>query len=269
MGDRGRKTILAATSAVFLSCIILIAPFLFSGCGGGITQAESISAVQNRTTSFLDACGNLETDDVRSFLSTQYLESNQVPDPITREELVAALGNVNSYRLVPNSDISVEGDQAVVSVTMDIQGKGEGGQTIVLSRQDGEWMVDGFTAMDWTSKPFIPASEQVEVEQALRDFITACIDKDTSYIFKHLSDAYLKKHKLEKAWTSTEFSGIFGTARSYDFDAENIVINNGTAKTDVTIEFGSRGNLEPETAQVVLVKSGSKWLVDGFPFFIY
>ena len=39
-------------------------------------------------TSFLDACGNLETGEVRSFLSSQYLESNQVPDPLTREELV-------------------------------------------------------------------------------------------------------------------------------------------------------------------------------------
>ncbi len=269
MGDRRKTGYVTAALAVSLLCITLLAAFLCGGCGGGQTQTENVSAVVDTATSFLDACGNLETGEVRSFLSPQYLESNQVPDPMTREELVAALGNINSYRLVPDADISVEGDRAVVAITMDIQGKGEGGETIVLHRQNGEWLVDGFTAMDWTSKPLTPGSEQVKVEEALRDFVTACIDLDTNYIFKNLSDAYLKKYRLEKPWTSAEFSGIFGAARSYNFNAEKIVIDDNTAEVDVTIEFGSRGNLESETAQVRLVKEGSKWLVDAFPFFIY
>jgi hypothetical protein len=202
-------------------------------------------------------------------MSPDYLESNQVPDPITRQDLVAALGNVNSYRLVPESGVRLEGDRAVVSVTMDIQGKGEREETLVLLRLDGAWMVGGFTAMDWSSKPLLPADEQVEVEKALRDFLTACIDQKTDYIFKHLSQDYLDKHRLTKPWTASEFSSIFGTARSYDFDVEQIAIDDGKAAVDVTIEFGTRGNLESETSQVRLVKKSGQWLIDAFPFFIY
>ncbi len=70
-------------------------------------------------------------------------------------------------------------------------------------------------------------------------------------------------------WNSAEFSGIFGTARSFDFDAEEIEIVDDRVDTDVTVEFGTRGNLQSETTRVGLVLEGGDWLIDTFPFFIY
>lgn len=262
-----RLTITA--TAVLSSCLILLGALLYGGCGGAGTGEEQVSEVVSTVTAFLDACGNLENEAVRSFLSQDYLESNQVPDPITREDLIASLGYLDSYRLAPDTDVSAEGGRAVVAVTMVIRGKGENGETIVLCREGGEWKVDGFTAMDWTSLPATPESERVLVEEALRDFIIACIDQRTDYIFEHLSDSCRKKYRLEKPWTTAEFSGIFGTARSYEFDPGGIAMGEGSAEVDVTIEFGSRGNLESETAQVRLVKESKGWTIDAFPFFIY
>jgi hypothetical protein len=268
MGGKKVRCPLAA-AVISPACLLLLAAFLFAGCGGGPTPQEKTSEVVETATAFLNACGDRQVEEVRSYLSQDYLESNQVPDPITGDDLVAALGYVNSYRMVPEEDISVEGDRAVVSVTLDIQGKGEREETLILRRQDGGWKVDGFTAVDWTSEPVPQGDERVRVEQALRDFVTACIDQRTDYIFEHLGKAYREKYRLEKPWTSAEFSGIFGTARSYDFNPAEIDLKDGAAEVDLTIEFGTRGNLESETARARLVRDGRDWLVDIFPFFIY
>lgn len=265
-GKTGRR--LLTSAALSLSLLFLTAALVLCGCGEGPSQDEKAPEVLETAAAFLNACGNLDEGEVRSFLSRDYLESNQVPDPITRDELIAALGYMNSYRLVPAEDITVEEDEAVVAVTMDITGKGEREETMILRLKDGEWRVDAFTAMDWSSGPAPQEGENAEVEQALGEFLIACVDCNTGYIFEHLSEDYREKHHLEKAWTSAEFSGIFGTARSYDFDPNEIDIENGAAGVDVTIEFGSRGNLESETSRVFLVKDGQDWLVDSFPFFI-
>jgi len=259
----------SAVMAVSLLCFLLAAVLLRCSCGGGGANGVKNSQVLEAAAAFLDACGNLEGEAVRSFLSQEYLQSNQVPESITAEDIIAALGQLNSYRLAPDTDIKVEGDRAVVTVNLSIKGREEKEETLVLRRYGGEWKVDGFTAMNWASRPVDDKKERVGVEEALRDFLIACIDKDTAYIYAHLSEGYRKKYRLEKPWTAAEFSGIFGTARSYDFDPDQISLQDGEAWVDVTIEFGSRGNLESETAEVLLIKRGNDWLIDAFPFFIY
>lgn len=267
MGDRAINPV-AATAAILLICFILLGALL-SGCGGSPSQEEKISEVIDTAAAFLDACGNLEAEAVRSYFSQDYLESNQIPESITPDDIIAAMGQMNSYRLSPDRDINVEGDRAVVSVVMDIKGKGEREETIILRLEDGEWRVDGFTAMDWTTRRADGREKRADIEEALRDFLIACIDQDTDYIYEHLSEDYLDKYRLEEPWTPAEFSGIFGTARSFNFDPNQIAIEDGTAEVDVTVEFGSRGNLESETSKVRLINDGSEWLIDTFPFFIY
>jgi hypothetical protein len=259
----------AGAAAVAMLCLLLGMALLSCACGGGHNQDEKATQAVEVAIAFLDACGDLEAETVRSFLSRNYLESNQVPESLTEDDIIAALGRIDSYRIAPDTDISIEGERAVVTVNMRIVGMEEKEETLILSRQDGEWKVEGFTAMDWTSGQTSQSKERVEVEEATRDFVVACIDQDTEYIHSHLSEDYREKHRLEEPWTSAEFSGVFGTARSYDFDPKQITIEDGTASLDVTIEFGSRGNLESETGEVCLVEKGGEWLIDAFPFFIY
>ncbi len=261
-----RKPLKAAGFAGFIS-LALIA--FLAGCGGGETETGLSEKVSQAAISFLDALGNQDLESLRGMFSTQYLEANQVPDPISADELAAAMGYLLSYRFSPDQDMVLEGERAVIRVEMEIAGKGPREETLVLSRQDGEWLVSSFTALDWTKKPEKKEDERTEVEQALRDFLISCIDGRTDYIFEHLSRQYKDKHRLEKPWTAAEFSGIFGTARSYDFEPGEIDLEESAAEVDVTIEFGSRGNLETETSRVRLVKEGRDWLVDSFPFFIY
>lgn len=240
------------------------------GCGNAPEEKGEVNRAAETASAFLEACGNLDGEAVSRYFSSTYLENNLVPQPLDREDLVAALGYLESYRIEVDKDVFVEGDRATVLVDLSIQGKGEQEESIVLILQDGEWKVDQFTAMDWTEKPASPEEQlRLEVEEALRDFLIACIDGDTGYIFEHLSPGYRSKYRLEEPWTREEFSGVFGTARSYDFAPGEIKLEEGKAEVDVTIEFGSRGNLETETTRVRLVNLDGKWLVDSFPFFVY
>ncbi len=254
-----------------LSLFLLLFPIMafLGGCGEGNAKGNRSQEAAQAAVSFMDALGNQDVGSLRDMFSPQYLETGEVPDPISVEELTAALGYLLSYRFSPDQDLVLEGDRAVVRVEMEISGKGTREETLVLSWQDGAWKVSSFTALDWSNKPKGKTDARAEVEKALRDFLVSCIDGRTEYIFEHLSLAYKEKHRLEKPWTAAEFSGVFGTARSYDFDPGDIELKDGSAEVDVTIEFGSRGNLESETSRVRLVKEGRDWLVDAFPFFIY
>lgn len=257
------RSLAACAVAAFMVLALCLA-----GCGEGDAPQDGVSAATEAATAFLNALGDQDVALLRSLMSREYLEEKGVPDPITSEQLVAALGYVSSYRFIPEEDMAIQEDRAVITVDVEVAGKGGREETLVLGLEDGEWKVEDFTAMDWSRKPVLEDAEEVRVEQALRDFLIACIDGDTTYIFEHLSPGYKEKHRLEEPWTSAEFSGVFGTARSYDFAAEEIEIEDGTAEIDVTVEFGSRGNLESETSRVVLVQEGREWLIGVFPFFI-
>lgn len=249
---------------------MVLAITLLAGCGGGSTAQDGADAATDTAIAFLNALGDQDMAALRSLMSQGYLEENEVPDPISEAQLVAALGYVSSYSFIPDEDMSVEEGRAVITVDLEVVGKEVREETLVLAFEDGQWKVDAFTAMDWSQEPVVEdTSGRVEVEQALRDFLIACIDGDTTYIFEHLSPDYKERHRLEEPWTSAEFSGVFGTARSFDFAPEDIDIEDDVAQVDVTVEFGSRGNLESETSRVALVQEGKDWLVDSFPFFIY
>ncbi len=245
-----------------------LALFLLAGCGGETARDDS-GAVAETTTAFLNALGDRRVQELRSFMSRGYLDSNAVPDPISSEQLLASLGDLASYRFVPGEDILIEGQRAVVSLTLEMAGGAAREETLAMVREDGEWKVDAFTAIDWSRRPADKDDERIRAGQALYGFLGACIDGDTGHIFSHLSPAYREKHRLEKAWTRAEFSGVFGTARSFDFSAEDMEVRGDLLEVDVTVEFGSRGNLESETARVVMVREDGRWLVDAFPFFIY
>ncbi|MEW6554652.1 MAG: hypothetical protein AB1384_10245 [Actinomycetota bacterium] len=249
--------------------VLVLAVSALAGCGDA--PGDDSAAVTEATTTFLNALGDRDVELLRSLMSQDYLESSGVPDPISSEQLVAALGYMNSYRFIPEEDITIEGDRAVITVDIELAQKGEREETMALVREDGTWKVDAFTALDWSKKPVVMEenTDEVEAEQALRDFLIACIDGDTDFIFEHLSPAYKEKRHLDEPWTPAEFSGIFGTARSFDFNAEDLKVEDGSVEIDVTVEFGTRGNLESETARVGLVKEGSAWLIETFPFFIY
>ncbi len=253
-----------------LACIALLTGGLsLGGCGNAGDVQLGSQAVVESATGFLDACGNLELDKVRSFFTQDYLDKNQVPDPITPDEFDAAMGTLTSYRLDPDSDVSLQGARAIVTPALNVSGKGEKTETLILGLEGGTWKGQSFTAMDWSAKPeTTQPSGDVEVEQSIRDFVIACIDGKTEYVFAHLSSEYKNNYHLEKAWTSAEFSGIFGTARSYNFNPQDIDVNGNRAGVDVTIEFGTKGNLESQTSRVEVVREG-KWLIDNFPFFIY
>jgi hypothetical protein len=248
-------------------CLVMSA-LLIASCSNYSALQPDPQTVIDAVSGFLDACGNLQLDTVRSFFSQDYLSTNEVPDPITEGDLFAAMGDLSSYRLDPASDVSLQGDQAIATPALDIAGKGEKTETLIMKLEEGAWKVDSFTAMDWSSKPHVEPTGDAQAEQALSDFVVSCIDGKTDTVFANLSSGYKKKYHLDKAWTSAEFSGIFGTARSYDFDPQGISVEDGRAAVNVTIEFGTRGNLQPETARVELVKEGGNWLIDIFPFFI-
>ncbi len=266
-GD-GRHIGLTAVGAAL--ALALVASVL-AGCGS--TPENDSAAATEAATSFLNALGDRDVEGLRSSMSQDYLDSSGVPDPITSAELIAALGYLNSYRFIPEEDITIEGDRAVISVDIELAQEGELEETLVLVLEDGAWKVDAFTAIDWSRKPVVVEDgedkETVAAEQALRDFLVACIDGDTEYIFEHLSTDYKETHRLDKPWTSAEFSGVFGTARSFDFNPEELAVEGDAAEVDVTVEFGTRGNLQSETSRVGMVKEASGWRIDTFPFFIY
>lgn len=252
---------------------VMLAILLLQGCGEGKeNQVERFSRVTEVATAFLNALGDRQVKDLRGMMTEEYLEGSGVPDPITADDLLAALGYLVSYRFSPDRDVTLTNDRATITVWVKISGREESEETLALKLVGGDWKVDAFTALDWSKRPR-PSDEEeevrVQVEQALRDFLIACLDGRTDYIFEHLSPEYRERHRLEKPWTAAEFSGVFGTARSYDFDPREIDLEEDRAQVDVTIEFGTRGNLESETSRVRLVKKGENWLIDAFPFFIY
>ncbi len=261
-----RRCLSAASlcAVVALALVLSLAP----GCGGE-SPADSEAAATEAATAFLNALGDRDLEGLRSFMSQAYLETGGVPDPITGEQLTAALGFMNSYRFVPEEDIAIEGERALITVDIEIAGEGTREETLALVRENGEWKVDAFTAIDWTKQPVVVDEQSAEAEQALRDFLIACVDGDTEYIFEHLSPAYRENRRLEKPWTAAEFSGIFGTARSFDFNPGELAIEDEAVEIDVTVEFGTRGNLESETTRVRMVRQQGAWLIDTFPFFIY
>ena len=264
---RGSRRRFGVTAACMALVMALTISFL-AGCGG--TPESDSAAVTEAATAFLNALGDRDVGGLRALMSQDYLDSSGVPDPITSEELIAALGYLNSYRFIPEEDITIEGDRAVITVDIELAQEGDFEETLALVLEDGVWKVDAFTAIDWSRKPVVVTDDvRVEAEQALRDFLVACIDGDTKYIFEHLSPEYKEEHRLDEPWTSAEFSGVFGTARSFDFSPEELVIEDDTAAVDVTVEFGTRGNLESETSRVGMVKEAAGWLIDTFPFFIY
>jgi hypothetical protein len=252
----------------FVSACLMAAALLITGCGSSPAIQPNRQAVVDAASGFLNAVGDLDLGSARSFFSQDYLEANQVPDPLTQDDLFAVMGSLSSYKLDPASDVSLQGNKAIVTVALDIANKGEKTETLIMIPEAGAWKVASFTAMDWNIKPQVQATGDVEVEKALRDFVVACIDAQTGYVFANLSSEYKKQHHLQQAWTTAEFSGIFGTARSYNFNPQEIAVEGDRAGVDVTIEFGSRGNLQTETSRVELVKEG-RWRIDVFSFFIY
>ncbi len=266
----------AAALSVLLCCCLLAAAL--AGCGGKSSYEEKREQVEAAAAQFLDACGNQDAAAIPALLSPGYREANGLGDTLSAAALQQATESFVAYSFDPVNDIVVEDGRALVTVFIDYGTFGSREETLVLVREGDAWLVDSFTAMDWDQPPPPPAEESVvetdvpeeDVEKALRDFLEACLDGDTDYIFKHLSDAYKEEYRLTKAWTASEFAGIFGTARGYDFEPEEIeMIGGDRAQVDVTIDFGSRGNLESETSLVSLVLDSRTWKVDVFPFFIY
>jgi hypothetical protein len=272
-GCPGRLPVAVRACAVCL-CAVLLAGFAtLAGCGGGNTPtlAERRAEVEQAATQFLDACGNQDAAAVLSCLSAGYLEANGLGESLSREDLQRALGTFISYRFDPSSDIVVDQERGLVTVYIDYGTFGTKEETLVLVREDG-LKVDNFTAMRWnTAAPPADTDQPNEaVAKSLRSFVEACVKGNTEYLFKNLTTAYKEAYRLSKAWTAAEFAGIFGEARGYQFDQAQIRMNDQDhAEVDVTIDFGSRGNLEKETARVSLAREGGIWKVDGFPFFLY
>jgi hypothetical protein len=263
-----------AAAAALLLCACLLAGL--AGCGDS-SYEEKRAQVEGAAVEFLDACGNQDPETVLSLLSPAYKEANGLGDTLGRAALRQSTESFLAYNFDAVNDIVVEDGRALVTVFVDYGTFGSREETLVLVREGDAWLVDNFTAMDWTEPP-PPVEEEVveaespadDVDRALRNFVDACLDGDTDYIFKHLSDDYKAEYRLAKAWTAPEFAGIFGTARGYDFAKDEIeLIGSDRAQVDVTIDFGSRGNLESETSLVSLVRDGRAWKVDVFPFFIY
>jgi hypothetical protein len=238
-------------------------------CGGLEEQALRQGAAET-IRRFLDACGERRPEEVRDLFSRSYLEDNLVPDPLGEDELEAALGKLEHYRFDP-AELRVEGSRAVAPVYLGLQGEeGEREEFVSLEWDRSRWLVTSFTAMDWRRKPPSPekAIALAEAQSALRAFLADCLDHRTDKVFTALSSSFRERYRLGRPWTREEFSGILGTARSYRFDPERMAYVDGTVEVDVTIEFGSPGNLEEQTSRVRLVQEQGTWKVDSFPFFL-
>jgi len=256
-----------------LYLVMVMALFLLASisCGGGGLGEEAIRRGAAETIRrFLEACGERRADEVRHLLSRSYLEENRVPDPLGEDELEAALGRLEHYRFDP-AEMRVEGSRAVAPVYLGLRGEEVEREEVVSLDWDGSrWLVDSFTAMDWRRKRPSPekAIALAEAQSALRAFLADCLDHRTDKIFTALSSSFRERYRLGRPWTREEFSGIFGTARSYRFHPERMTYADGTVDVDVTIEFGSPGNLEEQTSRVRLVQEQGTWKVDSFPFFL-
>ncbi len=275
MDGKGRKALPGC--AVLLVASMLLVPGL-AGCGGDKlpSMPELKAQAEQTAVAFLDACGNLDTAAVLSMMSSGYKEANGLGDTLSPEALQEAVSAFFSYRFDPTEDIVIEQERALVTADVDYGTFGTEEETLALVLEGGGYLVDSFTAMDWSGTPATEppedesAGRKEEAEKALRSFVEACIKGDTAYVFKNLSDGYKSKKNLEKVWTASEFAGIFGEARSYEFEPEEMeLVGDDRAEVDVSIDFGSRGNLERETSRAALVWENGAWKVDVFPFFLF
>lgn len=239
-----------------------------AGCGG---SAASPAEVAQR---FVDACNNLDPASLLAVLASAYKQDQGVPDSLTSDQLAKALKPYTRLTMDASQTVSIQGDRAVLILSADSgENTASSGQTLVLAKSEGAWWVDGCTALNWASVAQTgggSSADRAAIETQLKSFLNACIDSNTNYVFNNLSAGFLADHNLTKPWTASEFSGIFGTARSYNFSPAAISFATADeAKVSVTVEFGSRGNLESESADVVLVREKGIWKVDSFPFFIF
>ncbi len=241
---------------------------LLAGCAGG--AGSPVDAAK----SFVDACNNRDAAAVLSLLSGAYRQDQGVPDSLTGAQLEQALKPYTRLTLDASQDSVPGGDRAVIILGADTgENTASTGQTLILARAEGAWKVDGCTALNWaavTRSGGGSSADRTAVEQQLKYFLNACIDGNTSYVYTNLSAGFLADHDLTKPWTAAEFSGIFGTARSYNFSPQTIAFASADeASVNVTVEFGTRGNLQSESADVTLVREKGAWKVDTFPFFIF
>ena len=263
-----------ATTGVVMLCTLIAAAHLMvaGGCGErtGPTPEELRSSLAAATVRFLDACMEPDPETVLDMLTPAYREENSVPPTLTREELLAVEGTFVGYSFDPTSDILLqESGRHLVMAELDYALLGKRRETVVLV-EEGGWRVDGFTAFDWSALGSGEDSRRAQAEKQLRLFLDACLRSDTDYIFRNLTDAYKREYRLAAPWTAAEFSGIFGSARGYEIEPGGVrLAREDQAEADVTIVFGSHGNLEKQTSRVIMLRQGGTWKVDAFPFFVY
>ncbi len=259
------KTRYALLAALMLSFAVLVAGL--AGCGTSTSPADTARR-------FVDAVNNRDAAALLALLTPAYKQDQGVPDSLTGAQIEKALKPNTRLTLDTSQAASLEGDRAVIILSADAgDGTASSGQTLVLTKTEGAWRVDGCTALTWppvTPDVNVTNADRAAVETQLKYFLNACIDSNTTYIFSNLSARFLADHNLTKAWNAAEFAGIFGTARSYNFSPASITFSTtDEAKVNVTIEFGTRGNLESESGDVILVREKGTWKVDSFPFFIF
>ena len=252
---------------VLVVCLPLVAVGV-AGCG---SNALSPGETAQRLVA---ACNNRDAASLLVLLAPSYKEGQGVPDSLTSAQIEKALKPYTRLSMDTSQSASLESDRAVIILSADTgENTASTGQTLVLTKTEGAWKVDGCTALNWSTVAQGTSGnspDRAAVETQLKYFLNACIDSNTTYIFNNLSEGFLSDHSLTKPWTTGEFSGIFGTARSYDFSPEAISLPNANeAKISVSVEFGTRGNLQSESADVILVREKGTWKVDNFPFFLF
>ncbi len=239
-------------------------------CTGSSVEMAIRQAAANTVRSFLESCEEGRFEELRGYFSDSYLEGNQVPDPIQEWDLEAVLGKLSSFAF-KQEDMRFEDKKAVVPVRLTMEGDEEGREEFLSLEWDGSrWLITSFTAMDWRRRPVTKerAIALAEAQTLLRTFLSDCVDHRTDKVFAALSRSFRERYRLERPWTRQEFSGIFGTARSYRYDPAKMEYMGATVEVDVTIEFGSPGNREEQTSRVRLVREEGGWRVDSFPFFL-
>jgi hypothetical protein len=261
-------------AAVGLLCALIAAANLLvaGGCGerSGSAPEELRGSLAEAAVRFLNACMEPDPGTVLDMLTLAYREENGVPPNLTREELLAVEGTFVGYYFDPATDILLqESGRHLVMAELDYALLGKRRETVVLV-EEGGWRVDGFTAFDWSALEGGEDPQRAQAEKQLRLFLDACLRSDTDYIFRNLTDAYKREYRLAAPWTAAEFSGIFGSARGYEIESGGIrLVREDQAEADVTIVFGSHGNLEEQTSRVIMLRQGGTWKVDAFPFFVY
>ncbi len=254
--------------ALILVVCLPLAAVGIAGCGSSALSPGETAQL------LVDACNNRDAASLLALLALSYKEGQGVPDSLTSAQIEKALKPYTRLSMDTSQSASLESDRAVIILSADTgENTASSGQTLVLTKTEGAWKVDGCTALNWSSVAQSTggsSDDRAAVELQLKYFLNACIDSNTTYIFNNLGAGFISDHGLTKPWTAAEFSGIFGTARSYDFSPEAITFPNANkARVNVSVEFGTRGNLQSESADVALVREKGTWKVDNFPFFIF